>query len=826
MKKRYYDFLSLALTGILYIFSIIRATIVPTRAPVPSWHMLLFAAGALVFYCLVNTRPGGFFFLGAIGTSLGYMAFLIFKNRISEVYKPVVDLINIMIKVGTGYYDDTVPFSTLMVAVGFYSLVVALPVYFFLVRCFRFYLAFTPGLVFYMVVWGLNRFVDKPSFFIFITIAVACYIRHVYLLNRKNGQGGETSYDGSMFVCFVPLAVVTVLLGAALPENPKPIEWPWLDNKIYDFWNDLEKKFTVDRYDTFSLAETGFGNPSHLGGPIYPDDTHVLTVKAPARVYLRGAVYDSYTGTGWVRTESNRTTEDRVYDLMELEYGWKAMANELEIVSDDQFNAYILDEKLPYVKLNPSLREYLEFLNGSNMPKVLKKLFPERSITVKHEKVRTKTLFTPLKMSGRVSGAASEIYKLSESTEGIFMSDRRLRGGMTYDVNYLQPAYGMKELDTYLNLSRPGLYWNYIRHLSWFIDKNKGFDEATKLKLEENLEKYEQLESYSEEIYRIYTGLPEGIPERVKELAKKITQYDATTYSKVKSLEEYLRSNYEYTLEPSYPPEDQDFTDYFLFDGKEGYCSYFASALCVMTRAVGIPSRYVEGFLLPEKSGGEDNYKVTNRNAHAWVEVYLEGVGWVTFEPTPPMADAGNYYVNLSDLRTSVESNVPDISEQYEPNRAAQAEERRGDIPAVTEKHSNDKKYILLLIFAPLLLIVILNCLFKFLWFIVINLISPEKGTVLLYRRAVAYLSQAGNAVQAGQTPLDFAKIIDEYYHFKCMSMSELTEIYYSVRFGLRKTDKKTLKRIRSFVSEVRKETGQNMYFFKKLLLRYILFSS
>ena len=66
-----------------------------------------------------------------------------------------------------------------------------------------------------------------------------------------------------------------------------------------------------------------------------------------------------------------------------------------------------------------------------------------------------------------------------------------------------------------------------------------------------------------------------------------LTQDHSTTYSKVKALEEYLQNNYTYTLATN-PPEDQDFVDYFLFEGKEGYCSYYASALCILTRALGI----------------------------------------------------------------------------------------------------------------------------------------------------------------------------------------------------------------------------------------------
>src|SRR5262249_3815969 len=75
--------------------------------------------------------------------------------------------------------------------------------------------------------------------------------------------------------------------------------------------------------------------------------------------------------------------------------------------------------------------------------------------------------------------------------------------------------------------------------------------------------------------------------------------------------------------------------DYFLFDRREGHCEYFSSAMAVMLRAVGIPSRNVNGFL-----GGEWNeygkyVAVRSGDAHSWVEAYFEGVGWVTFDPTP-----------------------------------------------------------------------------------------------------------------------------------------------------------------------------------------------
>ncbi|RKD33744.1 transglutaminase-like domain-containing protein [Thermohalobacter berrensis] len=131
-----------------------------------------------------------------------------------------------------------------------------------------------------------------------------------------------------------------------------------------------------------------------------------------------------------------------------------------------------------------------------------------------------------------------------------------------------------------------------------------------------------------------YLQLPEILPKRVVELAKKITKGYKNDYDKVNALVKYLRENYKYTLTPPETPYNRDFVDYFLFDLKEGYCTYFASSLAVLTRSIGIPSRYVEGFKTPnEKDAGI--YYVYSSNAHAWTEVYIENIGWVPFEATP-----------------------------------------------------------------------------------------------------------------------------------------------------------------------------------------------
>ena len=144
------------------------------------------------------------------------------------------------------------------------------------------------------------------------------------------------------------------------------------------------------------------------------------------------------------------------------------------------------------------------------------------------------------------------------------------------------------------------------------------------------------LAEYADFVYANYLALPDTLPQRVIDLAHDITRYYYTDYDKIRAIQEYL-IQFPYTLSPNPVPVDRDFVDYFLFDGQEGYCVYYASAMTVMARAIGIPARYAEGFLLPAHRDEETGlFNVTNRNAHAWSEVYFEGFGWLIVESTAP----------------------------------------------------------------------------------------------------------------------------------------------------------------------------------------------
>ena len=129
-----------------------------------------------------------------------------------------------------------------------------------------------------------------------------------------------------------------------------------------------------------------------------------------------------------------------------------------------------------------------------------------------------------------------------------------------------------------------------------------------------------------------YTALPGGIDSRVYALTVELTSGTNNPAEKALAIQNHLAQNYHYTLQGGYPELGRDFVSWFLLESGEGYCSYFASSMAVMCRIAGLPARYVEGYYVQAAPGGETI--VTGLNAHAWVEVYLNGLGWIAFDPT------------------------------------------------------------------------------------------------------------------------------------------------------------------------------------------------
>jgi transglutaminase-like putative cysteine protease len=142
--------------------------------------------------------------------------------------------------------------------------------------------------------------------------------------------------------------------------------------------------------------------------------------------------------------------------------------------------------------------------------------------------------------------------------------------------------------------------------------------------------------NYPDWVTDSYLSLPNSITGRTIELARQIVQEAnaVTVYDQSKAIESYLRSNIAYNESIPTPPNNVDPVDWFLFTHQEGYCKYYASAMIVMLRSLGIPARMAAGFSQGIWDDARNAYVVTERDAHVWVEVYFPDYGWIEFEPT------------------------------------------------------------------------------------------------------------------------------------------------------------------------------------------------
>ena len=135
-----------------------------------------------------------------------------------------------------------------------------------------------------------------------------------------------------------------------------------------------------------------------------------------------------------------------------------------------------------------------------------------------------------------------------------------------------------------------------------------------------------------------YLTVPADLAPRIKKLAEDWSAGAATPLEKAKVIEHHLRTEFRYDLASPSGRAKQPLDD-FLFESRRGHCEFYSTAMAIMLRTVGVPTRNVTGFV-----GGTYNrfgrfYAVRLGDAHSWVEVFIDGSGWLTFDPTPP-ADA------------------------------------------------------------------------------------------------------------------------------------------------------------------------------------------
>lgn len=197
--------------------------------------------------------------------------------------------------------------------------------------------------------------------------------------------------------------------------------------------------------------------------------------------------------------------------------------------------------------------------------------------------------------------------------------------------------------------------------------------------------------------------IPEGLSDEVRDLAAEITKNANTDGAKAKAIEEHLTSaSFTYTLHAPTSTGTDIISDFLLRD-KAGYCIHFATAMAILARIEGIPSRVAVGFTGGTQEG--DGYKVTTDNMHAWPELYFEGLGWMPFEPTKSIGSSVTGENSSPAPPSSVPSTSPSTQTVSPEPKPTETTASPSSSPPQTPKGSSTNWTWLLWIFPVLLLL-------------------------------------------------------------------------------------------------------------------------
>ncbi len=483
-------------------------------------------------------------------------------------------------------------------------------VYVFTVKRLSFALIFFAGMGIFISQYVVGM---EFSFGLFTAFVGLCLLYWPLRSHRRRAEEGRMRLPGAagLLLFGLPLCLLAVLLAGRLPVPGEPLREPGVEDALLSAVTTVYEDLIVGETEPeggFSLAQTGFGSVTNLSSRPALNDTLVMTVEAAGRTYLKGQVKDVYSGRAWKR--SIREPQTPLIDRERYSFIRSQLVHSMTNVH--------LFWRWQGFEQAPGWPPYAE----------------QTEVRITYRELSTRMLFLPQgTVALRLSGRAEETGEVREENGGTVSAGEILSYGYSYSAVSMMTDYRDQTLLDFLKGRGNDLHQDRGNVLP---------NVARDLEIPEPILRTE-LEGYDRESYEYGLQLPSGLPERVKALALQLTEGFDNRYDQARAIEQYLAKSFTYTLTPERAPLGRDYVDFLLFDSKEGFCTHFATAMTVLCRTVGIPARIAEGYVLPSSpewisEEGLGVYEVTNEQAHAWVEVYFEGIGWIPFEPTAPYA--------------------------------------------------------------------------------------------------------------------------------------------------------------------------------------------
>lgn len=422
-----------------------------------------------------------------------------------------------------------------------------------------------------------GRHVPKMGVALLALYVVMTLTEYIRISSREKKKENSHAY----FVWIAPFLALYFCILCLMPAPETPYSWQWLKN----IYLRAEEKVTIyvenfinRNSENLDGAITGFSEEAALFSDIAADNQNIMVIEtSPGKkqpLYLTGKIYDSFDGREWKSTGEG--------------YDRERLLDTLETVC--------------------ALEGYAKSQSGDPI------CYHNISIKSEYRHLHTRYLLAHSKtweIEGRLLWQQSGADLVFEKQAGY---------GTEYTVQYCRMDMGRKAMRDFLQSGQS------VNEALW--------EDAVKKNTEAEIP-YTELLAYRESVRERYQKETALSPETKAWIAD-VTKEAEDEIDRLFCIEAAL-AGMEYNTNPGGLPgevtDEQSFLDYFLTENPEGFCSHYATAFVLLARAEGFPARYVQGFCIPMGNGEET--EVYSDMAHAWPEVYLEGRGWIPFEPTP-----------------------------------------------------------------------------------------------------------------------------------------------------------------------------------------------
>ena len=759
--------------------------------------------------------------------------------------------------------------------------------YIFTIKKFNFFVILIGGMGLFGFQASYRITNSNTPFYLFLLAVLMSYLKYVFSI-KASKEKNEYAKPGTLIMWSIPVSILIIGLSMSIHASERPITWNWLDRKVISVYNYIQKKFDYEAFDYFSLSATsGFGESSQfLGGRVRLDRKNVLRVYANKRVYLSGVSRDVYTGNMWNNSNEELNPLDvhftGIYDdTAEMLTGMKILTGKENYFNDyfdsDQIYVDFLNLKTKSLFKPSKIKEFnsITYEISARMSDTgdissdtrlkkdyqysMKAYVPRMSVEFEDLMRKSKKglyeeyiqklkfpsyydpepflyIFTSLQPPEVTSGQsdASVVNDTDTATDAATDTDTATDAATdTITVtDTTTDTITVNDTDTATDATTDTItVTDTDTDTDTVYQSTVAANSFKEIKRYEMLKELQALNESSKQVYEKYLQLPELLPQRVKDLSASLTASADNNFDKAKAIEKYLAANYSYNLDVPPVPRDRDFVDYFLFDQTEGYCTYFASAMTILARCAGLPARYVEGYMLPPDPVEDYNnmYIVTNMQAHAWVEIYFEGYGWLPFEPTSPFRSAF-YTVQVPEQVSYSQSYDPQYQDYMEMMMKYYSQMNSGeviDIGTVETEEGPSASEIILICFASLtaflLLLIFFNILrSKIKIFRIINL--PVRECILKsYDYYLKVLKLHGLALMPSETPHQYSERIDSTLFFSPVRFRVITDIFVKSRYSQNEIAEKEKLLYSDFYQGFLSEIKINMGKFKYFVFRYIL---